>query len=349
MTSATEEGKSLRAICVHKETGRVLQDVEVLHQEDPLKINPKNSYASPTPVLEPGRLYVHFGAFGSGCVDTKSGDVLWTTRELELDHKEGPGGSPIIHGNLLIVNCDGIDVQYVAALDKQTGKLAWKTSRPSDLNANPDFRKAYSTPLVIHADGKDQLLSPGADYLIAYDPATGAELWKIHYQGFSTVPRPVFDGQKIYFCTGYMKPQLWSALPVGDGDITTSGVAWKYSNQVPANSSPVLVGGELYMVSDQGILACVDTKTGEARWRERIGGNFSASPIHGAGRLYFWDEDGKTTVIKPGPSFEVLAKNEIDGRIMATPAIVGNAIYLRSNTHLYRIEDRSAAVTAGGE
>lgn len=349
MTTASEDGRSLRAVCVDEESGKILRDVEVLHQEDPPKINPKNSYASPSPIIEPGRLYVHFGAFGTGCVDTESGEVLWKTTDLQLDHKEGPGGSPVLYGNLMIQSCDGIDVQYVAALDKQTGKLVWKTSRPSDLHENPDFRKAYSTPLVINVAGRDLLLSPGADNLIAYEPITGAEVWKIRYKGFSNVPRPLFDGEKVYFCTGYMKPQLWAAYPEGQGDITESKVAWKYTQQVPANPSPILVGPHLYMVSDQGILTCIDTKTGEASWRERLGGNYSASPIYGAGKLYFWDEDGKSTVIKPGPTCEVIAENEIDGRIMATPAITGNAIFLRSDTHLYRIEQRPGKVTAGGD
>lgn len=341
LTTATDGGKSLRAVAVNFADGRIRKNVALLHLEDPPTINPKNSYASPTPVVEEGMLYAHFGTFGTVCLDTKTSSIVWTNQDLRLDHKEGPGGSPILYGNLMIFHCDGMDVQYVAALNKRTGKLAWKTSRPSELPENPDYRKAYCTPLVVRAAGRDQLISPGADWVVAYDPATGEEIWRVRYQGFSNVPRPIAGDGRVFICTGYMKPQLWAIEPTGQGDITKSHVRWRLTQQVPANPSPLLVEDRIYLVSDQGIASCVDAGTGKVHWKERLGGNYSASPIYAAGRIYLCSEEGKTSVIEPGDTFKRLAENQLDGQIMATPAIVEPAILLRTDTHLYRIQDKA--------
>lgn len=338
ITTALEDDKSLRAMAVDAETGKVVQNVEIFQVAELPKINAKNSFASPSPVLDGDRLYVHFGTLGTACVDTKSGQVVWKMTELKLDHKEGPGSSPVVWGNLLIVNCDGIDTQYVAALDKMTGKLAWRTDRPGPLNPNPDFRKAYCTPLVIEHNGQPQLISPGADQVIAYEPATGKEIWKVRYQGFSNVPRPIFGDGLLFVCTGYMKPQIWAIRPGVSGDITETNVVWRFSKQAPSNPSPILVDDRVYMVSDQGVLTVIDAKTGKAAKQERLSGNYSASPIYADGKLFFGGEDGVVTVIEPGQEPKVLAKNELDGQIMASPAAVGSALYVRTDGHLYRIE-----------
>lgn len=176
-TTATDEGRSLQSVCVDIETGTLLHQVEVFRTAEPIGINRKNSHASPTPLIEPGRVYVHFGTLGTACLDTETGEILWTNQELNLEHKEGPGSSPIMHGDLLIVNCDGMDVQYVAALNKHTGRLAWKTDRSGELSESTDQRKAYSTPLVIDTPRGPQLVSTGADWVVAYDPTDGRELW----------------------------------------------------------------------------------------------------------------------------------------------------------------------------
>lgn len=350
LTTATTDESSprivLHALEVNLNDGRVTRDIELFAVAGPPKINAKNSHASPTGVLEPGRFYAHFGSLGSAAIDTETGAVVWTNRDLVVDHKEGPGSSPIIWEDLFIVHCDGIDAQYVAALDKATGTLVWKTPRPTELPENTDFRKAYSTPLVIEVAGTAQLISPGADWVIAYEPRTGKEIWRVHYSGFSNVPRPVFDGERVAICTGFMKPQLWAIDPKGRGDVTASHVRWQHTAQVPANPSPILVGDDLYMVSDQGIVHCLNAKTGRVNWKERIGGNFSASPILAAGRLYFFDEEGVTTVLEPGAKPRILARNELDGSIMATPAVIDPAFILRTDQALYRIESVTGSKTA---
>lgn len=346
MTTAAEEGTSLRAICLAAQDGSLLHEVEVFRISDPVHINPKNSYASPTSVLDGNRVYVHFGTMGTACLDATSGSILWRNTELQLDHKEGPGSSPIVHGPHLIVHCDGTDVQYIVALDKETGEIAWKSTRPGPLSPNPDQRKAYSTPLVINVNGQEQLISSAADWVFAYDPATGEEIWKVHYTGYSNVPRPLYDGDRVYICTGYNRPEMWAIRPTGTGDVTETHVDWKFRGQVPANSSPVLTAGRIFMVSDRGVATCVDPASGEEIWKMRLGGNYSASPITDGERIWFSSEDGEVHVIRAGDEYELLSTSAVDGRLMASPAVAGSTLYLRSDSHLYRIEAADAETMA---
>lgn len=331
LTTATEEGKSLRAICVDQNTGAILQNVEVFRLKAPWKVNAKNSHASPTPVLEGDRVYLHFGAQGTACI-TQAGEILWRTR-LEYDNgQHGPGGSPIIYENLLIVSCDGQDTQFVTALDKLTGKVRWKRTR--------DGFQAYTTPLVVQLPEGDQVISPGAFRVIAYEPRSGKELWQVKYgDGFSNVPRPVFGQGLVFICSGFQQPSLLAIRPGGRGDVTKSHVAWTLKRGVPLTPSPLLVGEELYLISDNGIATCVDASTGKEYWQVRIGGNHSASPIFADGRIYFLSEEGESVVIAPGKQFKVLAKNELDGRTLASMAISGGSIFIRSQTHLYRLSN----------
>ncbi|HEY1599118.1 MAG TPA: PQQ-binding-like beta-propeller repeat protein [Pirellulales bacterium] len=345
LTTALDDGRSLHALCIDRASGRIVHDEHVFNIDEPAKINAKNSYASPTPVIEGDRVWVHFGTYGTACLDSRSGKILWTNNELKLDHKEGPGSSPILVGNLLVVNCDGMDVQYVVALDKRTGSIVWKAERSGRKNADPDLRKAYSTPLAIDVAGRKQIVSVGADRASAYDAATGAELWYVDFEGFSNVPRPLFAGGLVILDTGYMKPQLWAIRPDGAGDVTESHIVWRVKNQVPANPSPVVVDQNLYMVSDQGVLTCLEVQTGKERFKSRLGGNFSASPISAAGNVYFFSEEGETTVTEASAELKEVARNRLPGRIMASPAVAGRAIYLRTDTHLYRIEQSAADVS----
>ncbi len=228
ITAATEAGRSLRAICVNRDTGAILHNLEVFHVE-PEKKNAFNSYASPTPILEKGRVYVCFGTYGSACLDSATGQPIWKNNELKLDHKEGPGSSPILYKNLYILHCDGMDVQYVAALDKLTGKLAWKVNRSYPFGAKPaDRRKAYCVPLVANVEGKDQLLSIGASRISGLDPDTGAEIWWCDIPGYSNVPRPIYADGIAYICTGFDQGELWALKIAGaTGDITKTNVLWR--------------------------------------------------------------------------------------------------------------------------
>jgi outer membrane protein assembly factor BamB len=331
LTTATEEGRSLRAIAVDVNTGAIQQDVEVFRLKSPKLLNGKNSFASPTPVIEGDRVYLHFGAYGTACI-TQSGEIVWKTK-LEYDNgQHGPGGSPVIYDDLLIISCDGLDQQFVVALDKATGKVRWKKMRAG--------YQAYTTPLVVSLPGGDQVISPGAFQAIAYEPRTGKEIWRVKYaEGFSNVPRPVYGNELVYLCTGFQEPSLLAVRMDGRGDVTKSKIAWKLDRGIPRTPSPLLVGNELYIVSDNGIATCIDAKTGDELWRARLGGNYSASPIYADGRIYFLSEEGESIVIAPGRQLKHLATNQLDGPTLASMAVSHNSLFIRSATHLYRISN----------
>ena len=337
LTMATDEGKQLHAVCVDRLAGKVVRQIKVFDVAEPEPINALNSYASPSPLIEAGRVYVYFGTYGIACLDTASGEILWSRRDLKLDHKEGPGSSPVLWEDLVIFHCDGQDVQYVIALDKKSGDTAWKANRSVDLSAQrPDFRKAYATPLVAKVEGKPQLISPGAHAAVAYDPQTGRELWTVEYNGFSNIARPLVGHGLVFLNTGYMKPQMLAVRIGGAGNITDSHVAWKHESGVSNKPSPLLVDDLLYFVSDKGgVVTCLEAKAGTLVWNKRLGGNFSASPIYASGRIYFCDQDGKTFVFKPGREYRELAVNELEDGLMASPAGARDSLYLRTKTHLY--------------
>lgn len=329
LTTSIDRGPSLRAISLDRETGRQLQNVELFRPGDAEHINGKNSYATPTPLLEGDNVYLHFGPNGTACIRS-SGQIVWKAR-LRYSPEHGPGGSPVLFDDLLIISCDGQDTQYVVALDKETGKIRWKTSR--------DGYQAYTTPLVIQADGRTQVISPGAHRAMAYDPRTGKEIWSVRYgQGFSNVPRPVFGAGLVFICTGFFEPLVLAVRPDGKGDVTKTHIAWTLRRGAPLTPSPLLVGEELFVVSDNGIATCLDAKTGTELWRERLNGNFSASPIYADGRIYFLNEDGETTVIAAGKQFRRLAINRLDGGTLASIAVSGGAFFIRTHENLYRLE-----------
>jgi outer membrane protein assembly factor BamB len=341
VTTATEDGRQQFTVCIDRVTGRLLHDIKVFDTEQPEHVASVNSYASPTPVIEAGRLYVHYGTYGTACLDTKSGATLWVRRDLKCDHHEGPGASPLLWGDLLVMTVDGRDVQYVVALDKATGKTVWKTNRSVDYSPFPiNCRKAFCTPIVIESNGRLQLFSPGAKAMMAYNPLTGQELWKVRYSGWSVTPRPLFGDGLLYVITDYERPELWAVRSDGQGDVSDSHVAWKVAKDMPATASLLLIGELLYGVNDQGYGLCIEAKTGQVLWKEPLKGRHSASPIYGAERLYFFSEKGVTTVIQPGREFRLLATNQLEGRLMATPAVAGEAFIVRTKTHVYCIEDQ---------
>lgn len=349
LTSATPEGNDFYVIRVDAASGAITLNEKLFHCDNPEPLgNNINCYASPSPVIEPGRVYVHFGTYGTACLDTASGKVLWKREDLHCRHYRGPGSSPILFEDLLILTLDGVDVQYVTALDKKTGKTLWKTDRTTvwndlDEQGKPkregDFRKAFCTPLMIEVAGTPQLISLGSSADFAYNPRTGEEIWKTHNIAYTPASRPVFGNGLLYLVTGRGAEALWALRTDGHGDVTDTHVAWKLEGRaVPKEPSVLLTEGLLYLVSDDGILTCLDAATGQEVWNERIGGNYLASPICADGRLYFSSVQGKTTVIKTGRAYELLATNKLDSGFMASPIVAGKALVLRTKTHLYRIE-----------
>lgn len=337
LTTAVEkaEGFALSALCVDEAQGNVLWSQELF--EHPLKVemHKKNSHASPTPVIDGDRVFVHFGSHGTACLST-SGEVIWK-QILEYHPQHGNGGSPALIGNMLVICCDGRDVQYVVGLDKTTGEVRWKKER----GTTPAKGFSFCTPLALEVKGKVQAICPGSDAVIAYNPADGEELWRLNYPGgYSVIPRPIYGSGLIFVCTGYDKPKLLAIDPTGQGDVTATHLKWETDKSVPHSASLLFHDGLLYMVSDKGIASCLDAVTGDQKWQERIGGNFSASPLLAEGRVYFQDENGTTTVVAAGPEFKELAKNKLtDERTYASYAIDKGAIFLRSESGLYRIEE----------
>ena len=329
---------SLRALKIDPKSGEVIQDIEILKKKQPQWVHKLNSYASPTPVIEGGKVYFHFGAYGNACIDAKTGKILWKNEDkaLWVMHENGPGSSPLIWDNLMIFHLDGSDKQNIVALYKDSGKIAWKTKRSGELRENPQLQKSYSTPIVETFNGKPVLISCSADWVYGYDPRTGDELWKIKYGhlGFSNVARPVTGHGMIYLSTCFMKAEILAFRYEGE---KTPKLAWRL-DRGPKMPSPILVGKELYVINDGGILTCVDALTGDLHWRERMDGEFSSSPTYAGGLLYFSDQAGITTVIKPGKTLEVLSKNELDGTAhMASFAPLGKSFLVRTNEALYRI------------
>jgi outer membrane protein assembly factor BamB len=340
MTTAPPDGKELFAVCVHRQTGKIIHDIKVFSIANPAFCHAYNSYASCTPAIEAGRVYVHFGSAGTACIDSQTGKVLWQRQDLPCDHYRGPGSSPILYEGLLILLFDGFDQQYVAALDKASGKTVWKRERGIQYpSSDGDFRKAYATPAVLRMNGQPQLVCPAAEATFAYDPATGTELWRIVHGGMNVSSRPVFGHELIFLTSGHPM-QLLAVRQGGRGELGKDSVVWKTNRAVPTRPSVLLVDDSLYMVADKGVASCLRVKSGELLWQERLGGSFSASPLYAAGHVYFADEEGKTHVLKPGDAFKAVAVNQLDAGCMASPAVVGNELFLRTKTHLYCISER---------
>ncbi len=329
--------QSLQALCLDAKRGKVLWTSEVFRQDGATAppIQGKNSHASPTPVTDGRRLYVHFGHQGTACLDL-AGKILWRNTSLKYVPVHGNGGSPVLMEDALAFSCDGGDKAFVVALERATGKVLWKTDRKVDT-----VRKfSFSTPLVITVKGRQQLISPGSDAVCAYQPRTGREIWRVRYDGYSVVPRPVYGHGLVFICTGYNTPSLLAIRPDGEGDVTKTHVAWTARRGVPLTPSLLLYGNELYMVSDSGVASCLDAKTGRAHWHERIGGNHSASPLLADGKIYFQSEEGTSLVIKAGKQFVQLAKNSLDERTLASYAAADGALFIRTEKDLYRIQAR---------
>jgi outer membrane protein assembly factor BamB len=341
LTSAVPQGdgQSLRALCLDAKSGSIAWDVEVFKQDSSAaKIHKKNSHASSTPVVEGDKVYVHFGHMGTACLKAADGSKVWAKQELKYNPVHGNGGSPIVAGKNLVFNIDGTDKQMVVALDKTNGKVAWQTPRNNKTGANPF---SFSTPLLIDVKGQEQLISAGSGVVMSLDAKSGKEIWRATYgSGYSVVPRPVYANGLVYVCTGYNTPTLVAIKPDGKGDVTGTHVAWTVKKNVPHNPSPLVVGDAVYMVSDAGLLSCLDAKTGAERWNERVEKAYSSSPIYAGGLIYILSEDGSTTVFKPGDAYDPIATNKLGEKTQASCAVEGDALFLRTEKALYRIEKK---------
>ncbi|MFO1498329.1 MAG: PQQ-binding-like beta-propeller repeat protein [Verrucomicrobiota bacterium] len=352
VTTATEDGHDFYVIGLDADSGKIRWNEKVFHSDNPEPLGngaSMNCYATPSPAVEPGRIYAHFGSFGTACLDAETGKVLWKRDDLRCRHYRGPSSSVVLFDQVVILTFDGADLQYVVALDKKTGATVWKTDRsvawndenvPGQMARDGDLRKAHSTPLIVTSGGQPQLISGGAKAAYGYDPKSGREIWRVQYPDFSVAPVPVFANDVAFLVTGLTKTEMLAVKTDRQGDITDSGVLWRLKTHVGKYASPLLVDGLIYTAAAESFVTCLDSKTGAVVWTERIGGKYAASPLYADGRLYFFSQEGTTTVLKPGRAFEPIATNQLAGSFMASPAASGNAFFLRTKSHLYRVENQ---------
>ena len=327
---------SLRAVCVDAATGNIVWTNKVFTQGATApKIHNKNSHASPTPLVAGNRVFVHFGHQGTACLDLE-GQVIWQSTAHSYQPVHGNGGSPVLVNGLLIFSCDGADEPFVVALDAATGKQVWRFDRPGD----PVKKFSFSTPAVIEVGGQKQVITPGSGVVNALDPATGREIWRVHHDGYSVIPKPVFGHGLVFVGTGYDAPTVIAIRPNGRGDVTGTHLEWTAKRGAPHAPSPLLIGDELYLVSDKGVATCLEAKTGREHWQERLGGNYSASPVFADGKIYIQSEEGPAIVIAPGKTFHKLADAGFKERTLASYAVGESALFIRTEKNLYRVEQR---------
>ena len=334
-----EDGRlNLEALALDLATGERKWSVFLFGYDKAPRIHKKNSHASPTPFHDGERIFVHFGNLGTACL-SKDGKVVWKKR-FDYSPVHGSGCSPVVHGDLLLFSADGAQNPGLYALDKKTGEVRWKAKRDSE--AKRKF--SFCTPLVVSHKGREQIISPASDYVFSYD-LQGNQLWKSHYPGgYSVVPRPVHENGMIYVGSGYDRPTLYAVRIDGKGDVTHTHVVWKRSRSVPHNPSPVLVGFKegtlLFMAADSGVVSCLDARTGELKWMERVAGSCSGSLLHAAGRIYLTDEGGTTFVFRAAPKYDLLAENELEERTLASPIPVPGGLVLRTESAVWKISGK---------
>jgi len=331
-----DSAMSLRAMAIDATNGKTIWDREIRSVEKVPAIHVKNSHASPTPIVHDGSVFVHFGNQGMARLNAKDGAIEWTCFDIEYNPVHGCGGTPVLCRGKLIVSCDGSKDPFVIGVDAKSGQIAWKTPRTTFAPISHSF----GTATIAQVDGKTQVLSPGPGMFAAYDPDTGTELWKVNSHGWSIVPQPALGFGMVFYNHDYDHPEILAVKLGGQGDVTEKNVAWRMKSGAPSTPSPLLVGEALYTVSDKGVATCVNAKTGERYWTGRLGGNFSSSPVYVNDRILFMDEDGAATWVKTGEDFEVLGQNTLPGRTFATPAFSKGAMYLRTDSALYKIAEK---------
>ncbi len=346
LTTATGGGDELRAVCVDFQTGKILHNLVLFTPDSLFRKHAINSYATPTSAIEEGYVYVHFGRYGTACLDSGTGKTVWMRTDLQCEHIQGPGSSLLLYKDKLIVHMEGSDIQYIVALDKRTGKTIWRTERPKELYDPMDYigKKAYITPIVINVNGKDLMISNGSAACIAYDPETGKEVWRIIQGDDSTIAMPVESNGTVYFYTAFVTDEngekyaeLLAVDPDGQGDIGASNILWRRKTPILQLLTPVIWDGLLYTVDSKGLLICMDAQTGKTVWSEKLKGKFHSSPVYADGYIYISSTKGKTLVLKAGPQLEIVSENTLDGEIWSTPAFTGGAILMRTSKFLYKI------------
>jgi outer membrane protein assembly factor BamB len=348
LTTAKADGKELYAVCIDFQTGKIIYDIKVFTPDKIEKKHTMNSYATPTPCIEKGFVYVHYGSLGTACINTTNGSVVWKVTDLKCKHVQGAASSPVIYKNLIILHFEGVDVRYIVALDKRNGKLVWRTDRPSEpyMTMTEIGRKAYITPLIVNVKGRDMLISNGSCLCIAYDPGNGKEIWRVLGGAESTIAMPLTEKGIVYWYTGYtVAPDgreyidLMAVNPDGKGDITGTNILWKKPHEISTNQmlTPVLKNGLIYTVTTRNEMMCVDAATGNNYWSKHVSTSYNASPLYVNGNIWFFSITGDVLVLKAGKEYKIVSQSKMDSGIWATPAVLRNSAVVRTENFLYRI------------
>jgi outer membrane protein assembly factor BamB len=351
VTTAKPDGKELYAVCVDYQTGKIIYDIKVFTPQEVERKHPMNSYATPSPVIEKGFVYVHYGSLGTACINTANGSIVWNRTDFKCKHVQGPASSPVIYKNLIILHFEGTDVRYIVALDKSNGKLVWKSDRPAEpYEPLPEIgKKAYLTPLILNVKGTDMLISNGSAVCIAYDPNTGKEIWRVVDGAESTVAMPFTENAVVFWYSGFMADgsgskytNLLAVNPDGKGDITSTNILWKKRDELATNHmlTPVIKNGLIYTVNTRNTMMCIDATTGKETWTKHVLSNYNASPLFINGNIWFFSVKGEVLVIKAGRQYEIAAQNQMDSGIWATPAVLRNSIIIRTQNYLYKISGK---------
>jgi outer membrane protein assembly factor BamB len=348
ITTGSADGSELYAMCFDYETGRIIHDIKLFTPEGLPEKHSINTFASPTAAIEKGFVYVHFGVYGTACIRTTDGSVVWKRADYKCKHVQGPGSSPLLYKNLLILHFEGIDVRYIVALDKATGKEVWRADRPEEPYESIPLmgKKAYITPLIINVRGADQMISVGSAVCSAYDPLSGKEIWRVVTGAESTVAMPVYENSILYFYNGFMVDdtgqqytEIVAINPDGKGDITKN-VLWRKKDYQSTNqiSSLQIRDGLIYTVNTRNMMMCIDASNGKEVWNQRQRANFNASPVYADDKIWFCSIRGEVLGLTPGRKYEIAAHDQLDSGIWGTPAFLRNAVIVRTEKYLCKIE-----------
>lgn len=336
VTTATDGGKTCRVLAFDAKTGKPLWDTPV-HEQPAKRMEARNSPATPTPVADADRVYAAFNDGTIAAVNTSDGKVAWANKDYPYYSQHGLGNSPVRYADLLVMTYDGSsdgpdkkvgwqmpwENAAIVALDAATGKQRWKASRGKS-------RIAHATPLVVTHDKKDVLVSPAGDVVQGFDPKTGERLWSVPAEGEGLVPSPSAGDGLAFVTPGFGKPALRAVKLDGGHE-----VAWQSTKYVSKMPSMVYHAGRLFVVTDKGLAAYLDAKTGKAVWEEKLPAAFSASPVLAGGHLYALADTGETFVLKAADTYELVARNKLGEPAQATPAVADGRLFIRTKTKLW--------------
>ncbi len=349
VTTATVDGKEMSGICLDLSSGKILFDILLFKQDSIYGKHSVNTYATPTPCIEKGFVYLNFGSSGTVCVNSSTGLIVWKRDDLKCEHMQGTGASPILYKDLLILHFEGTDHQFIVALNKNTGETVWQTYRPAEYYERlaPVGKKAYVTPIIVNIDGKDLLISNGAAVCVAYDAQTGHEVWRVVQGEDSTISMPFFEDGIVFYYTSFVTPpegekyvEMLAVDPRGSGDITKSNVLWRLKSPILQLLTPLVKDEIIYTVDSRNNLNVIDAKTGNSLYTKKLKNKYNSSPIYSGGKVFFTSIKGETLILKAGKTLEIIAENKLPGEVFATPAIVQNSILIRNESSLYRIGNK---------